>query len=45
MGLSEGCRLLRDIPRDQAITYDDVELPEGLLINKLRAEQDAHFAS
>jgi predicted homoserine dehydrogenase-like protein len=45
MGLSEGCRLLRDIPRDQAITYDDVELPEGLLINKLRAEQDAHFTS
>lgn len=45
MGLSEGCRLIRDIPRDQTITYDDVELPEGLLINKLRAEQDAHLAS
>lgn len=45
MGLSEGCRLLRSIPKDQAITYDDVELPEGLLINKLRAEQDTYFAS
>lgn len=44
MGLAEGCRLKRDIPRDQAITYDDVILPEGRLCDKLRAEQDARFA-
>ncbi|MEM7032592.1 MAG: SAF domain-containing protein [Chloroflexota bacterium] len=44
MGLAEGCRLKRDIPKDQALTYDDVELPEGRLSDKLRAEQDAHFA-
>ena len=44
MGLSEGCRLKRDIPKDQVLTYDDVELPEGRLCDKLRAEQDAHFA-
>ena len=43
MGLSEGCRLIRDIPKDQAITYADVELPEGRLCDKLRAEQDTYF--
>jgi predicted homoserine dehydrogenase-like protein len=45
IGLAEGCRLKRDIPKDQALTYDDVELPEGRLCDKLRAEQDAYFAS
>ncbi|MEW5961031.1 MAG: 3-hydroxyacyl-CoA dehydrogenase NAD-binding domain-containing protein [Chloroflexota bacterium] len=45
MGLSEGCRLKRDLPRDQAITYADVELPQGRLCDKLRAEQTAHFTS
>jgi predicted homoserine dehydrogenase-like protein len=43
MGLSEGCHLKRDISRDQAITYDDVEVPEGRLADKLRAEQNAYF--
>jgi predicted homoserine dehydrogenase-like protein len=36
MGLSEGCQLKRDISKDQAITYDDVELPEGRLCDRLR---------
>jgi predicted homoserine dehydrogenase-like protein len=45
MGLSEGCKLVRDIPRDQAIAYDDVVLPEGLLSVALRKEQDAFFSS
>lgn len=44
MGLAEGCRLQRDIPKDQVLTYDDVELPEGRLSDKLRAEQNAYFA-
>jgi predicted homoserine dehydrogenase-like protein len=44
MGLSEGCRLKGNIAMDQAITYDDVELPAGRLCDKLRAEQDAYFA-
>jgi predicted homoserine dehydrogenase-like protein len=44
MGLAEGCRLKRDISKDQVLTYDDVELPDGRLCDKLRAEQDAHFA-
>ncbi|MEM6336712.1 MAG: NAD(P)-dependent oxidoreductase, partial [Bacteroidota bacterium] len=41
IGLAEGCRLLRDVPRDATLTYDDVELPAGRLIDRLRAEQDA----
>jgi len=45
MGLAEGCRLKRDIPKDQVLTYADVELPPGRLCNKLRAEQDAYFAT
>lgn len=44
MGLAEGCRLKRDIPKDQVLTYDDVELPTGRLCDKLRAEQNAYFA-
>ncbi|MBD2461551.1 Gfo/Idh/MocA family oxidoreductase [Oscillatoria sp. FACHB-1407] len=45
IGLAEGCRLKRDIPKDQALTYDDVEIPEGRLCDKLRAEQDAYFGA
>jgi predicted homoserine dehydrogenase-like protein len=29
-GLAEGCRLLRDIPKDAAIAASDVEAPPGL---------------
>jgi len=43
-GIVEGCRLKRDVPRDQALTYDDVELPAGRLVDRLRAEQEAVFA-
>jgi predicted homoserine dehydrogenase-like protein len=42
-GLVEGCKLLRDIPQDTALTYDDVELPPGRLADQLRAEQYRHF--
>ncbi|TFI50915.1 NAD(P)-dependent oxidoreductase [Mastigocladus laminosus UU774] len=45
MGLAEGCRLKRDISKDQVLTYDDIELPEGRLCDQLRAEQNAYFAS
>jgi predicted homoserine dehydrogenase-like protein len=45
MGLAEGCRLKRDISKDQVLTYDDVELPADRLCDKLRAEQNAYFAS
>ncbi|PSF38657.1 NAD(P)-dependent oxidoreductase [Aphanothece hegewaldii CCALA 016] len=43
MGLAEGCRLKRDIARDQVLTYDDVEIPQGRLCDRLRAEQNAYF--
>jgi predicted homoserine dehydrogenase-like protein len=43
MGLVEGCRLKRDLPRDQVLSYEDVELPSGRVSDRLRAEQDAHF--
>ncbi len=43
MGLSEGCTLLRDMPRDEPISYMDVELPPGRLADKLRQEQNDHF--
>lgn len=39
MGLSEGCRLIRPIPCDGAISYADVELPAGRLIDRLREDQ------
>lgn len=45
MGLAEGCRLKRDIPKDKALTYDDIELPVGRLCDRLRSEQEAYFAS
>ena len=45
MGLSEGCRLLRDIPMDSPITRKDVEPPKGRLCDVLRAEQDARFST
>jgi predicted homoserine dehydrogenase-like protein len=44
-GLVEGCTLKRAIPKDQVITYDDVELPRNRLADRLRAEQYEHFRS
>jgi predicted homoserine dehydrogenase-like protein len=45
MGIAEGCRLKRNLPKDQILTYEDVELPSGRLCDKLRAEQDDYFAA
>ena len=42
-GLVEGCKLRRGIAKDQVLTYDDVELPEGRIADQLRAEQYRHF--
>lgn len=42
-GLVEGCRLRRDVPRDDVIRYDDVDLPPGRLADRLRAEQYVRF--
>lgn len=43
LGVAPGCRLKRDVPKDHAITYDDVDLPAGRLVDKLRAEQAEMF--
>ncbi len=43
MGIAEGCTLKHDISKDQVLTYDCVELPEGRLCDKLRAEQLTYF--
>ena len=34
---------LRDIPQDEVVTYDDVDVPAGRLADRLRAEQYRHF--
>jgi predicted homoserine dehydrogenase-like protein len=41
IGLAEGCRLLRAVPKDACLTYADVEIPAGSLAHRLRSEQDA----
>jgi predicted homoserine dehydrogenase-like protein len=45
MGLAEGCVLKRDVRKDEVLTYDDVELPPARLCDRLRAEQNDHFAA
>ncbi|WBO85365.1 NAD(P)H-dependent oxidoreductase [Hymenobacter yonginensis] len=45
IGVAEGCVLRHDVQRDQVLTYDDVLLPEGRLIDQLRAEQVTHFSA
>lgn len=42
-GLAEGARVKRPVPKDQVLTYDDVDLKDGLLSVALRREQDEHF--
>jgi predicted homoserine dehydrogenase-like protein len=44
IGLAEGSRTTRPLARDELLTYDDVELPEGRLCDRLRREQDERFA-
>jgi predicted homoserine dehydrogenase-like protein len=43
MGLSEGCRVKRNVPKDNPLSYDDIDLPQGRLCDKLREEQNQHF--
>lgn len=39
MGVAEGCVLKRDIPKDAVLTYADVDLPPGRLVDQLREAQ------
>ncbi len=43
IGVAEGCRIARPVARDQVLTYEDVELPEGRLHDALRVEQAERF--
>jgi len=43
MGVSDGCRLVRDVKIDTAIRYADVELPPNRQIDKLRREMIQTF--
>lgn len=43
MGLSKGCVLTQNVPKDQAISFDDVTVPEGRLSDRLYAEQVERF--
>ncbi len=44
MGLTDGCILKRDIKMDEAITYEDVILPQNRISDQLRAKQDKMFS-
>ena len=41
IGVAVGCTLKRDIPKDAALTYADVDVPAGRLADELRREQTA----
>ena len=43
MGIAEGCRVRREVPKDLVLTYGDVELPPDRLCDRLRVEQTAYF--
>ncbi len=43
IGLAEGCTLKRAVAKDSVLTYDDVEVPEGRIGDRLRQEQDEKF--
>jgi predicted homoserine dehydrogenase-like protein len=43
IGLAAGARLTRAVAQDEPIRDADVVLPAGRLVDKLRAEQAAHF--
>ncbi len=42
-GLAQDCVLRRDIAQDEAISYDDVTVPQGRLADRLRTLQDSAF--
>lgn len=43
MSLAQGCQLKGDIEKDAIISYNDVEVPDGRLVDRLRQEQDKRF--
>jgi predicted homoserine dehydrogenase-like protein len=43
MGIALGCRLVRPVARDSALTFADVEVPPGRVVDALYVEQSARF--
>ncbi|RJP78007.1 MAG: NAD(P)-dependent oxidoreductase [Desulfobacteraceae bacterium] len=43
MGLAENCCVKKDIPKDTAISFNDVEIPQGRLCDRLWKEQVEYF--
>jgi predicted homoserine dehydrogenase-like protein len=43
MGLAAGARLLRDVKKDQTLTFADVEVPAGRAIDTAYAEMETMF--
>jgi predicted homoserine dehydrogenase-like protein len=43
IGLAEGCKVKRALPKDALLTFDDVELPPGRLCDRLWREQLDRF--
>ncbi|WP_404473760.1 NAD(P)-dependent oxidoreductase [Vreelandella venusta] len=44
IGIALGCQVVGQIEKDAALTFDDVRIPPGRLIDRLYAEQEAMFA-
>ena len=43
LGLAHGAKLIRDVPRDQTVTWDDVEVDDSAQAVRLRRELEAEF--
>ncbi len=43
MGQAEGCTLVRDVPKDAALTLDDVAFPDGRKVDELRRSMERRF--
>lgn len=41
VGVAQDCTLIRDVPKDATLTYADVTLPPGRLVDELREHQSA----
>jgi len=44
IGLAVGCKVVRAVAKDAALTFDDIEIPAGRTIDALYAEQERTFA-
>lgn len=45
LGLAGGAKLVRDVPQDRPVRWDDVELDESLFAVKIRRELETEFRS